>query len=256
MQKDKVSIIMPCFNSGKTVIKSVQSVLNQSYQNFELIICDDNSTDNTMTLLREIKDSRIVITKNSYRKGASGARNTALDLCSGYFIAFLDSDDFWHKDKLMQQITFMKDNTCEFSYSNYYVVKEDRVIGTFYARETIGYNELLKKCDIGCLTVIITSRLLGLERFPEGGKEDYRLWLNILSKDEKMSARNCNAIHAYYSLSPFSLSGNKLKEVYRQWSVIDDQMISFERKLYCMLIYAVSGLCKHFIKYRSGKNEI
>lgn len=116
-----VSIIMPSYNTAKYISAAIESILNQTYENWELIIVDDCSTDNTDEILTEYakKDSRIRYYKNEKNSGAAVARNRALRQAKGKWVAFLDSDDLWEKDKLEKQICFMKKNNYHFSYTNY-----------------------------------------------------------------------------------------------------------------------------------------
>ena len=119
MKEELVSIIMPSYNTGKFIQETIDSVINQTYDNWELIIVDDCSSDNTDEIVKSIKDDRIFYLKNKKNSGAAVSRNKALKMAKGKWIAFLDSDDLWKKDKLEKQIKFMKNNNYHFSYTNY-----------------------------------------------------------------------------------------------------------------------------------------
>ncbi|SUC11881.1 glycosyl transferase family protein [Proteus mirabilis] len=114
-----VSIIMPCFNSEKYISEAIESVLKQTYSNFELIIIDDNSTDSTLKIINSFRDNRITIISFDENQGAGVARNKGIEVANGRFIAFLDSDDLWSKNKLEAQIKFMLDNNYHLTYSYY-----------------------------------------------------------------------------------------------------------------------------------------
>tara|TARA_A100001015_G_C14332996_1_gene460074 strand:+ start:63 stop:482 length:420 start_codon:yes stop_codon:yes gene_type:complete len=122
-----VSIIMPVFNSSKFLGSAIESVLVQTYHEWELIICDDGSTDNSVSIAKNyaFRDSRISVIQNKNDRGAPGARNSCLDVASGRYIAFLDADDLWLKNKLELQISFMESNNYTFVYSYHQVIDED-----------------------------------------------------------------------------------------------------------------------------------
>ena len=125
MKEDLVSIIMPSYNTGKFIKETINSVLNQTYNNWELIIVDDCSTDDTEEIVNAIKDNRIKFLKNSTNSGAAISRNKAIKEAKGKWIAFLDSDDLWKKEKLEKQIRFMEENHYDFSYTNYTEIDEE-----------------------------------------------------------------------------------------------------------------------------------
>ena len=125
MKEELVSIIMPSYNTGKFIGETINSVIDQTYINWELIIVDDCSSDNTDEIIKNIKDSRIVYLKNEKNMGAAVSRNRALREAKGKWIAFLDSDDLWKENKLEKQIKFMKDNNYYFSYTNYIEIDEN-----------------------------------------------------------------------------------------------------------------------------------
>ena len=131
---DLVSIIMPNYNSARFIEESINSVINQTYKNWELIICDDNSTDNSKDIAKnyESGDQRIKVIQNKFKKGAPGARNSCIEFSSGKYIAFLDSDDIWYPNKLDLQVSFMKDNNYDFVYSYHDLINESGVNLGFY----------------------------------------------------------------------------------------------------------------------------
>ena len=153
VQKNKVTVIIPAFNAKGTISESIQSVLCQSYQNFEIIIIDDGSTDGTSEYIINIfHDSRIII-KSIKNSGVAEARNTGMKLASGNFIAFLDSDDIWEKNKLERQISFMKERDISFSFTAYQIIdQKENIIGKREATDVLNFNQLLNSCDIGLST--------------------------------------------------------------------------------------------------------
>ena len=211
---NKVSIVMPCFNAEKFLKHSIQSVLKQSHSNFELLIVNDGSKDNSLDILKEYarRDKRIILLNNRYEKGASGARRTAYDKASGRFLAFLDSDDIWKKEKLKKQISFMLKNELSFCYSHYETI--DRKI-TYHAPKIITFEKLLFTNFIPCLTVIIDLKTLPHIDFPSIKKRnDYAIWLSIFEKNKTVRSGCCNMHLAFYRENNYGLSSNKLSNIY------------------------------------------
>lgn len=180
-----VSIIMPSYNTAPFIKKTIQSVLNQTYANWELIIVDDCSTDNTDEILETIKDPRIRYFKNEKNSGAAVSRNKALREASGQWIAYLDSDDLWMPEKLEKQIRFMVDNGYAFSYTNYEEIDVDgnktgvRVTGPKKITKTGMFNY----CWPGCLTVMYDADKIGLVQIEDIKKNnDYAMWLKVCRK--------------------------------------------------------------------------
>ena len=180
-----VSIIMPSYNTGKFIQETINSVKNQTYNNWELIIVDDGSTDNTDEVVRAIKDDRIKYIKNKVNKGAAISRNIALREAKGKWIAFLDSDDLWKEDKLEKQIKFMEDNNYYFSYTNYIEIDEN---SNFNGRKITGPQKITRigmfnYCWPGCLTVMYDSKRIGLIQIEDIRKNnDYAMWLKACKK--------------------------------------------------------------------------
>ena len=180
-----VSIIMPSYNTGKFIQETINSVKNQTYNNWELIIVDDGSTDNTDEVVRAIKDDRIKYIKNKVNKGAAISRNIALREAKGKWIAFLESDDLWKEDKLEKQIKFMEDNNYYFSYTNYIEIDEN---SNFNGRKITGPQKITRigmfnYCWPGCLTVMYDSKRIGLIQIEDIKKNnDYAMWLKACKK--------------------------------------------------------------------------
>jgi lipopolysaccharide/colanic/teichoic acid biosynthesis glycosyltransferase len=180
-----VSIIMPSYNTASFIEETIQSVLNQTYTNWELIIVDDCSTDNTDEVLENIKDSRIRYFKNDKNSGAAVSRNKALREAKGQWIAYLDSDDLWMPEKLEKQIHFMETNGYAFSYTNY---EEIDVNGNKTGVSITGPKKITKTgmfnyCWPGCLTVMFDANKIGLIQIEDIKKNnDYAMWLKVCRK--------------------------------------------------------------------------
>jgi len=165
--------------------QSIQSVLDQTYTNWELIIVDDCSTDNTMEVIEAIADSRIRVFQNSVNSGAAVSRNKALREAKGKWIAFLDSDDLWMPQKLEKQIRFMEENECAFSYTNYEELDSDgnRTGVTVSGPARITKRGMFRYCWPGCLTVMYDREAVGLIQIEKIRKNnDYAMWLKICRK--------------------------------------------------------------------------
>lgn len=182
---DSVSIIMPSYNTAKFIEETIDSVLAQTYANWELIIVDDCSTDDSDAVVAKYQDPRIRYLKNEKNSGAAVSRNRALREAKGRWIAFLDSDDLWTPDKLEKQIRFMEDNHYSYSYTNYLEIDEEskplgaRVTGP----KRITKAGMYAYCWPGCLTVMYDANVVGLVQIADIKKNnDYAMWLKAIHK--------------------------------------------------------------------------
>ena len=183
--KGLVSIIMPSYNTADYIEETIQSVLEQTYTNWELLIIDDCSSDSTIQILEKYQDARIKIFVNEQNSGAAVSRNRALREANGQWIAFLDSDDLWNPEKLEKQISFMEKNGYAFSYTNYEEMDSDgnitgvKVTGPKRITETGMFNY----CWPGCLTVMYDAEKIGLIQIADIKKNnDYAMWLKVCKK--------------------------------------------------------------------------
>lgn len=181
-----VSIIMPSYNTANYIAESIDSVLNQTYSDWELIIVDDCSADHTDEVVKPyLTDSRIRFLKNKQNSGAAVSRNRALREAKGRWIAFLDSDDLWMPEKLEKQIRFMEENGYAFSYTNYQEIDEQsNATGTFVTGpRKINKAGMYAYCWPGCLTVMYDSLAIGLLQITDIKKNnDYAMWLKVIAK--------------------------------------------------------------------------
>ncbi len=181
-----VSIIMPSYNTGKYIAETIDSVLAQTYSDWELLIVDDCSTDNTDAVVSKyLTDERIHYIKNDKNSGAAVSRNRALRKAKGKWIAFLDSDDLWENDKLQKQITFMTNNSYHFSYTNYIEIDENSKPSgkNVSGPKRITKNGMYNYCWVGCLTVMYDAEKVGLIQIEDIKKNnDYAMWLKVCKK--------------------------------------------------------------------------
>ena len=212
-----VSIIMPCFNSEKFIKFAISSVIEQTFDEWELLVCDDGSTDLTLLIAEKFsyQDHRVKIMKNKFEKGAAGARNTCLSRAKGRYIAFLDSDDIWLPSKLENQLRFMRNTNAPFvfGYCENISEKGDRISIT-KAPSKVSYLKLLFSNFIPCLTVIYDSQVFGKVKQPVIRKRnDYALWLCMLIRNRKMHALCFPEVVARYRVNGYGLSANKLSGI-------------------------------------------
>lgn len=243
-----VTIIMPSYDSEKFIIESIESVLAQTYSNWELIIVDDCSPDDSNKIITKYVDSdgRIKLIKLQKNSGPAVARNTAIEAASGRYIAFLDSDDVWLPNKLETQINFMHDNDLAFTYSSYRLVGEDNEhLGVFITKDKISYFDMLKTCSVGCLTAIYDTKKIGKQYMPLILKrQDYGLWLKILKLIGE--TKGISEPLATYRIRKNSVSSNKVKAAKYQWKIYRDiEKLSFLKSLYYFVFYAYNGVTKY-----------
>lgn len=226
-----VSIITPLYNSEKYIEETIQSVINQTYNNWEMIIVDDCSKDNGIKIVERYQklDKRIKLYKNEKNLGGAGTRNIAIEKAKGKYIAFLDSDDLWKKNKLERQISFMENNKYNFSYTKYERIDEKGKKLNLLSKipQKLDYKFMLKRDPIGCLTAIYNKESLGKIFLPNIKiNQDYALWLEILKKEKYAYGLMENL--AFYRVRNNSLSKNKIKKikyVYQMYRKYNNQNI-------------------------------
>lgn len=240
-----VSVIMPAYNSADYIEDSILSVLNQTYIEFELIIVDNNSIDSTYKISQGYSriDSRVHVYQ-CLKSGAAHARNFGLSKARGRYIAFLDSDDIWEKNKLHLQISFMKRQGSSISCTSYQPFStSERSFKPRCVSDKISYKDLLKTCDVGCSTVIFDSNFYENSLFPLVPKEDYALWLNLTRNGQAISC--LDAVLTFYRVYDGSISGNKILEAIRQWNIYrKHESLSFFKSVYYIFNYAYYGVKK------------
>lgn len=216
-----VSIIMPSYNSGKFIAESIRSVIAQTHTNWELLIVDDCSKDNTTDIIRNFaSDPRIklqILEKNS---GAGIARNTAVSLSKGKYIAFLDSDDLWKPEKLDKQLQFMAENNQTFTFSFYDCISEngESLHKTIEAPRNLTYGKLFFCNFVGNLTGIYDAEFIG--RIPISSirkRQDWILWLTILKRIKK--AKPIPESLAFYRVREDSISASKINLLKHNYTV-------------------------------------
>ncbi|MBC7557215.1 MAG: glycosyltransferase [Chryseobacterium sp.] len=243
----EVSIITPCYNSSKFLRETIQSVLNQTFKDWEWLITDDFSTDNSVEIIKKIEDSRIILIKSKKNGGAGNARNQSLEKATGKYITFLDADDFWEPTFLEAMIAFMKTEKAELAYSNYARCDEnlDPKIEDFIADKTVTFHNLLKTCRLSLLSSMYDCERVGKEFFPEKSKrEDHVMWLNLLKKIPE--GKPLPKTMAKYRMHATSISRKKTNIMKDQYLVYKDYMkFSTLKSMFYTANWAVNGFMKY-----------
>jgi teichuronic acid biosynthesis glycosyltransferase TuaG len=244
----KVSIITPCYNSSRFIKDTINSVIAQTFQEWEMIIVDDLSQDNSAEIIMEYSknDNRIILIQLNKNVGAAEARNIALREAKGQFIAFLDSDDLWHPDKLKYQLQFMTSKDIAFSFSSYQLIdiNGNLMNKTINVPEVIGYKDYLRNTIIGCLTVVIDRNKTGYFEMPKiKSSHDMALWLLIMRGG--INAYGINKPLASYRILPGSNTSNRWKSGHDVWKVYRHiEKISIHRSSCYFISYIFNALKK------------
>ena len=249
MEKPVVSIITPAYNCASTIEETYLSIKTQTFSSWEWIIIEDCSKDNTYNFIKSIaeKDSHIILLQTEKNSGAAVARNVGIEKARGRFIAFLDADDCWDKYKLEKQLKFMNENNYLFSYTDYRLLFPNGKTKEYSPKkDKVGYKNLLKNCDIGCLTVIYDSGVLGKHYIPLDceKREDYGLWLD-LTRDGTF-AYKLSEVLATYRVTSNSVSSKKhrmLKYLYRVFR--KHEKFNAIKSLFYLFIYSFNRLRKY-----------
>lgn len=250
-----VSIITPSFNSEKYISETIQSVINQTYKNWELLIVDDCSSDTTSSIVKDFqaKDSRIYFTKLHKNSGAGIARDTALQLAKGRYIAFLDSDDVWKPKKLEKQLAFMKQENQPFAFSFYDCIDEDSKLlnRRVEAPNPLTYKQYFFCNYVGNLTGIYDANYFGKIAISSIRKrQDWMVWLSVLKKIK--SVKPVPESLAFYRIRKDSLSTSKLKLLKHNYTVYRKfHKLNIVLSLICMIGFLFTQL---IIKPRYIKN--
>lgn len=224
----KVSIIMPSYNTAKYIDETINSVLKQTYTEWELIIVDDCSTDETDAIVSKyLTDERIKYLKNEVNSGAAITRNRALREATGKWIAFLDSDDLWQPEKLERQLKFMVENDYKFSYTKYERIdEEDNSLNVLISGpKAVTKTKMYRYCYVGCLTVMYDAEAIGVVQIKNIKKRnDYAIWLQVC---KKATCYLLDENFAKYRIRKKSVSHDKftkkLKSQYELFRICDDK---------------------------------
>jgi glycosyltransferase involved in cell wall biosynthesis len=245
----EVSVVMPCHNAERTLRQAIESVVGQSFANWELIVIDDGSTDGSSAMLREFSslDDRIRVYRNEQASGAARARNRGLAEARGRYIAFLDSDDAWLPCKLELQLKTAHDHNAALVCGAYDVMDgEGNLMGKVQPTAgRLSYRSMLAYNSVGCLTALVDRSLCGDVRFNPAlpKSEDYQVWLSILRRG--LTAICLSETLGMYRVHGNTLSSNKFSAARHRWRVYRE----FEKQgllasVFYFTLYSFSGLWK------------
>ncbi len=248
----KISIIMPAYNASKTIEDSIQSVIAQSFKDWELVVVDDCSTDGTADLVNKIikknKGHEIKLFSNPENKGVAYSRDFGVKVAEGDLIAFLDSDDLWTQDKLDKQVELLNGLSGQvllFTGSAFMTSVNEKLDYTLHIPEKIGRKELQKQNVISCSSVLASKELLLKHEFPITNNpihEDFVVWLEILK--EIPYAYGIDEPLLIYRVSDSSKSSRKSKAAVMNWNTYRYVGMGFFESLYYMMCYIIRGLKK------------
>ena len=252
--KPEVSIITPNYNTERFVGATIESVLAQTYGNWEMIIVDDASTDASVDIIREYvnRDERIRLIALDKNQGQGNARNVATDEAKGRWLAFLDSDDLWHPQKLERHLGFMQKVGAVLSHTSYEIIDEEgnKILSDFrVSKQPLRYRDLLKYNEIGCLTAIYDVSKIGKFYMPNlRRKQDYKLWLDILRKG--YLSHPLDEVLAKYRLRKGSVTSNKTSLIYEHYKFLRQQeKLSPIQALFYTAYWGWNGFKKYYLNH-------
>ena len=245
-----VTVIIPYFKKKEFILDTLNTVIKQTYKNLEIILIYDDTDLSDLNYLKKIakSDNRIKIFKNSNNLGAGLSRNEGIKKSLGEYIAFLDADDLWHKEKISKQIYFMKQNYSTISHTSYSIIndKTKQIASIRHAKNFNHVNELLKSCDIGLSTVMLKKNILldNNIKFPNlKTKEDFVFWLKLLIHKNKIFALKENLMT--WRKSKNSLSSNILQKIIDGYKVYNIYMeFNFIKSTYYLICLSFNYLKK------------
>lgn len=244
-----VSVVMPAYNAQRYIRAAVRSLQEQTVGNWELLVVDDCSQDETRRLLQQLanEDARIHPIYNEYNRGAAASRNLALDRCTGEYIAFLDADDMWRPDKLARQLEKAADAGADIVYCSYAMVDEKGApcYPDFIVGERATVDSMLSRNELSCSTVLLRRDALADRRFrTDFYHEDYVLWLELLQGG--CVAVGISDVLADYRIVQHSRSNDKARSALHRWRIYRRYLhLPLSRSLSTFIRYAVGGLRKY-----------
>ena len=248
-----ISIIMPNYNGERFIKDSIDTILNQTYKNWELLIVDDCSKDKSIEIIKKnYNDKRIKLIKLYENKGSAYARNKALRQAQGRYIAFLDSDDLWLNNFLEEQMKFLKANKASLVYCSYYMIDENNkeILNPYIVKDKVSYKDILKFLPIGMLTSLYDTKQIGKYYFEESLgsiRDDYVYWLKILKNIDFGYANP--EILARYRIHKNGITKKKYKMILPQFKVYYKiERLGIIKSLYYLLHWSLHGLRKYHTK--------
>lgn len=254
-----VSIVTPVYNAEKYLSQAIESVINQTWDKWELLLIDDCSKDSSADLINKYAslDDRIKYIKMNENSGAARTRNIGIENAKGRYVAFLDSDDIWLPNKLERQLKLMNENNYAFVFTSYRYMLNDSSLTDKVARapKQIDYEGLLKNTIIGCSTVLLDRYLVGDFRMTNVRKgQDTATWLQILKKIDYAYGIYDDLV--YYRISSTSLSHNKVNAIKRTWNTYRNiEKLSLAKAIYVFCFYAFNAVKKRVVREKPTKKK-
>ena len=247
MSKGLVSVIVPVYNAGKWIEDTILSVRSQTYRDWELILVDDGSTDNSMEIMRQCADDRVRIIDDGSNRGAAYARNMGVKEAKGRYICYIDADDLWSPDKLEKQLAFIEENNAAFTFTGYEFADASGVGVQKIVRvpKTIGYKQALKNTTIFTSTVMFDMDKLSKEdiMMPQVPSEDTATWWKVLKKVGR--AYGLDEQLTLYRRGTGTLSSNKMTAIQRIWNLYRNvEGLNVFYSAYCFVFWAVRALIR------------
>lgn len=241
-----ISVIMAAYNAEKTIKKAIESVLTQTYHNFELLVINDCSTDDTAKVIQGINDKRIRIIHNEQNSGVSYTRKHGLEEARGEWIAILDSDDIWAPNKLEKQMKLQREKNAELIFTGSAFIDSDgnSIDWILHVPEKIAYRQLLKQNLVSNSSVLVRKKIYA-ENYTIGDQmhEDFAIWLKILKAG--IEAYGIDEPLLTYRLSAVSKSSNKMRAAKMNWNTYRAVGLSTLSAFYYECWYVVKGLLKY-----------
>lgn len=242
----KVSIVMPAYNAERYITEAIQSVIAQTFTDWELIVIDDASQDNTAEIVQKllIQDTRILFLQNLQNSGVATTRNRGLDIATGEYIAFLDSDDFWESNKLQRQLDLLRQTSADLCFTAYALANEKGQTALIHkVPRSVSYRDLLKENVVGCSTVLVRRGMLTKFRFETNYfHEDYVLWLQLLKNG--CTTVGLNDVLAHYRTG--GRSSDKINAAKSRWNIYrKHEQLPLHVAGFNFFVYCCNGLNKH-----------
>jgi teichuronic acid biosynthesis glycosyltransferase TuaG len=239
-----VSIIMPYYQKINYVLNAINSVVSQTYQNYELIIIYDDSDEKDLEILKKITldNIKIRIIQNSKNLGAGYSRNIGIKKSKGEILSFIDADDEWISNKLELQLNFLNTYNYDFIFSGYQKIFKNKNINVISKYEFLDYQKLLLSCDIGLSTVMIRKKIIKNDLFLDlKTQEDFAAWLSITKNNYK--AYNLKKVLVKWNYTKNSLSSNFFQKLIDAFKVYNNyQSFSLIKSLYYLLILSINSI--------------
>ncbi len=247
-----VCVIMPAYNASRFIEEAIQSVIDQTFCDWELIVIDDCSSDDTVAIVENLAktDPRITLLRNEVNQGVAKTRNRGLDLCRSSYVALLDSDDIWHPEKLERQLRLAEGTGADILYCSYGIMDAEgnKAKNDYIVPPRTDFEKLLKENVIGCSTVMITSEIAKKYRFEMGFQhEDYVLWLRLLQNGHK--ACGCPEVLVKWRYIVNSRSFNKRRSAQDRWRIYRKNLkLPLFKSLRVFVSYAAASIRKYHHK--------